>query len=512
MLAAMLGVTVSAMLFSSALVVANETYVFWRQERLRITTLAEVVGMNAAASLLFSDQQTARATLATLKQERQIISARLLDSNGGLFARYDRPEELLRKGSLSEKGNASLLIEAAEDTFWDFDGDLVAAAPVMVDGQQVGTLVIQSDVSPLIERLRNLLTTKLVVMMGAILLALLLATKLQRTLTAPITHLAEVMRRVTTEGNYGLRGEKISNDELGELISGFNSMLEQVQLRDRELAQQGVVLARANEELVEANEEVRNFAYIVSHDLRAPLVSIKGFSVELATSLREFRELMAESIEKLPVAQHQEIELLLDTDIREALGFISSSVQRMDGQIAAILNLSRLGRRDLKMEEVKTASVVKGILDSLGHQIEAHHVHLDVAELPTILADRTAVEQIFGNLIDNALKYLLPERDGEIAIWSEVEPGGIIFHIRDNGRGIAPEDQGKVFELFRRVGTQDVKGDGMGLTYVKTLVKRHGGRIWIDSEFGVGSIFSFSLSQKNNGQGKATITLQKADQ
>jgi signal transduction histidine kinase len=116
-----------------------------------------------------------------------------------------------------------------------------------------------------------------------------------------------------------------------------------------------------------------------------------------------------------------------------------------------------------------------------------------VRDLPDLVADRTSMEQIFGNLLDNAVKYLEPGRPGSIAVSAERGDGEIVFHIRDNGRGIAKEDISKAFEIFRRVGRQDVPGEGMGLSYVKTLIRNLGGRIWCESEPGKGTTFSFTI-------------------
>ena len=101
-----------------------------------------------------------------------------------------------------------------------------------------------------------------------------------------------------------------------------------------------------------------------------------------------------------------------------------------------------------------------------------------------------------ANILTNAVNYLEPQRPGEIEITTETTPGETIFRIRDNGRGIAAEDMHKVFELFRRAGRQDVAGEGMGLAYVRALIRRHGGYIWCDSELGVGTTFSFTLSNQ----------------
>jgi PAS domain S-box-containing protein len=266
-----------------------------------------------------------------------------------------------------------------------------------------------------------------------------------------------------------------------------------IKLAEQELKDLTTRLSRSNEDLKEVNEELKNFAYIVSHDLRAPLVNIKGFSDELRHSLSEIDAFMTACMPRLEEEERAKIGNI-KKDVRESLEFIGSSANRMDAQITAILTLSRLGRRDLKFEPVDIGELVLYILKSLAHQIEEHRTQVTIGTLPVVTADKTSMEQIFGNLLDNALKYLDPGRPGAIAITAETGPGVTVFSVRDNGRGIVKEDVQKVFELFRRSGKQDVRGDGMGLAYVKTLVRRHGGSIRCESEIGAGTTFTFTIA------------------
>ncbi len=247
-------------------------------------------------------------------------------------------------------------------------------------------------------------------------------------------------------------------------------------------------------ELEQANEEIKQFAYIVSHDLRAPLVNLKGFSTELRFALDEIQSAMSAALSHLDEEQQETLRYALEEDVPEALGFIESSVTRMDDFISAVLRLSRLGRRDLHLETLGMEALVRGILDSLAHQIEERQGKVTVGPLPEVVADRTSMEQIMGNLLGNSVKYLDPDRPAEIEITAERGDDETVFRIRDNGRGIAEEDMPKVFAPFRRIGRQDVPGEGMGLPYVQALVRRHGGRIWCESEPGVGTTFSFTIS------------------
>jgi PAS domain S-box-containing protein len=252
-------------------------------------------------------------------------------------------------------------------------------------------------------------------------------------------------------------------------------------------------LQRYSAELAETNEEMKRFTYIVSHDLRAPLVSLKGFSTELRYSLdtvRKSAEVLLASLEepgRIAVAR------ALQEEVPEALGFIESSVARMDHLIGALLRLSRVGYREFHMEELDAGVLVQETLRSLAHQIESRKIKLTIGQLPIISSDRTAIEQIFGNLLDNAIKYLDPHRQGHIEVSAEKKADELVFQVRDNGRGIAEEDMDKVFAPFRRAGPQDVPGEGMGLAYVRALLHRLDGRIECRSQLGVGTTFTFTL-------------------
>jgi len=274
-------------------------------------------------------------------------------------------------------------------------------------------------------------------------------------------------------------------------IQGIVCVAQDITLRKRTEAK----LRAYSDDLQEINEELKNFAYIISHDMRAPLVNIKGFSEELSRSLQEINPCFQKHLPMLEAAERETIAPILTKDVPEALAFIMSSVSRMDNLINAVLRLSRAGRRKLIPETVSVHDLVQNILRSLGHQIGSRHICVAVDVMPDVVADKMALEQVFGNLIDNAVKYLDPGRNGELNLSAVRNEGEIIFHVRDNGRGIAQEDIPKIFEIFRRVGRQDVPGEGMGLAYVKTLVRLQGGRIWCESEIGRGTTFSFTLPQ-----------------
>jgi len=246
-------------------------------------------------------------------------------------------------------------------------------------------------------------------------------------------------------------------------------------------------------DLVEANEEIQRFAYIVSHDLRAPLVNIMGFTSELETAAKSLGQFADEVDAREPGALSSDVAAAVDEDIPEAIRFIKASTSKMDRLIGAILTLSREGRRVLTNERLEMKAVLSGIADTVRHQANDSNAEIRIGELPLLVMDRIAVEQIFGNLLDNALKYLKPGRAGLIRINGRVEGGFAVFEVEDNGRGIAPRDHERIFDLFRRAGDQSVPGEGIGLAHVRALVRRLGGKVECDSVLDRGTVFRVHL-------------------
>lgn len=246
-------------------------------------------------------------------------------------------------------------------------------------------------------------------------------------------------------------------------------------------------------DLTALNEELKTFAYIVSHDLRAPLINIRGFASELKMGLGVIGRALDKNPGLLDSEEGKEAAGLLKADVPEALKFIDSSAVAMDNLVNAILKLSRLEQKNFKREKMSVGMVVESVLKSLSYQIEANGTQVCIGNLPDIEADAVSMEQVFANTISNAVKYLDPSRPGKIEISGQDREEDTLFVIKDNGRGIAKEDFGKVFQIFRRAGRQDVEGEGMGLAYVQTIIRRHGGHIWLESEPGVGTAFFITI-------------------
>jgi signal transduction histidine kinase len=276
----------------------------------------------------------------------------------------------------------------------------------------------------------------------------------------------------------------------------------EAQLRDNNLNLEATIDERTAD-LREANDEIQRFAYIVSHDLRSPLVNIMGFTSELEELRGDiFRRIAAlgrdaASASPLPAGDIEPVldgeDKQLSQDFAEALGFIKSSIAKMDRLISAILNLTREGRREFEPVRIETRELIAGIVATVAHQAAEAEAQIRVEPLPAIVSDRLALEQIFSNLIDNALKYLKPGVPGDISVRGRTKLGFAIFEIADNGRGIDPKDHQRIFDLFRRAGTQDKPGQGIGLAHVRALVRRLGGTMSVASELHSGSTFTITL-------------------
>ena len=247
--------------------------------------------------------------------------------------------------------------------------------------------------------------------------------------------------------------------------------------------------------LIRANEEVQRFAYIVSHDLRSPLVNVMGYTSELEQAGKTIDRAIARAEVEREV--DAEVVTAVREDMPEAIGFIRASTEKMDRLINAILKLSREGRRNLTPETLDMTAMVGRIADSVHHQTEEADAEILVEALPAFENDRLSIEQVFGNLIDNAVKYLDRSRPGHIVVSGRDRPGGWVeYAITDNGRGIASRDHERVFELFRRAGRQDTQGEGLGLAFVRNSVRRLGGEITLESELGKGSTFRLKFPKR----------------
>jgi signal transduction histidine kinase len=253
---------------------------------------------------------------------------------------------------------------------------------------------------------------------------------------------------------------------------------------------------KLDQRLREANEELQRFTYIVGHDLRSPLVNIMGFTSELDAWRKQIFERLGALRAQVGGKQDGESDEALRRDFEEALSFIKSSVGKMDRLIGALLKLSREGQRQFQPQFIDMSQLLRSTMEALAYQAQAVNATISIGELPAITSDRLALEQVFSNLLDNAVKYLRADVAGSIEVRATETDGTITYEIRDNGRGIDAKDRERIFDLFRRSGIQDRPGDGIGLAHARTLVRRLGGSIDVESEPDRGTVFKVMLPKR----------------
>jgi signal transduction histidine kinase len=298
----------------------------------------------------------------------------------------------------------------------------------------------------------------------------------------------------------------------------FPAPLESAPLEQRML-ERTAELAEANRDLAHKQQENEMFVYSVSHDLRSPLVNLKGFSQELAEVCGEMRALLAD--DSVPQSLRERGLALVDNQMAESIGFIQTSVTRLSRFIDALLQLSRVGRVEYQWQTVDVAPLVEAIISSMAVTIDQKGAEITVGPLATVWGDPLAIEQVFANLIINALNYLDPARPGCVEMGCSVEAaptgGGQAFHtfyVRDNGVGIPEAHRSRLFQAFQRLHPQMAEGEGMGLMTVRRIVERHAGKIWVESAAGVGSTFFLTLPARapaGRAATPASTTIKVAD-
>ncbi len=250
------------------------------------------------------------------------------------------------------------------------------------------------------------------------------------------------------------------------------------------------------ESVMRTNDELQRYAYIVSHDLRAPLVNIMGFTSELESSTEQLTAYVRRVGGDANDPERADALSAVDEDIPEALGFIRSSTTRMDSLINEILKLSRAGRRVLDPVPLDMHSLVSECVDSIRQRFAEAGAEVRIeGRLPDVVSDRSALQQIFTNLLDNATKYLEDGRPGQIVVRGRLDRGAAVFEVEDNGRGIAETDFERIFELFRRAGTQNKPGDGIGLAHTRMLSRRLGGDVCVKSDGETGTTFIVTIAR-----------------
>jgi len=251
-------------------------------------------------------------------------------------------------------------------------------------------------------------------------------------------------------------------------------------------------LQRIAAELVDKNEELEAIVYTVSHDLRSPLVNVQGFSRQLNRACDAIRSAAVSAGDNgtVPVAA---LQAPLNHAIPQALRFINAGVIKMESLLAGLLRYSRLGRVALSIRPLNVNGLLSEIVAAMKFQLDEAGAEIRIAPLPSCLGDPVQTNQVFANLLDNALKYREPSRPLRITITGTIQDDQAVYAVTDNGIGIAPGHQAKVFDIFHRLNPDSSIGEGLGLTIAQRVLERQKGKIYVESRAGAGSTFLVSL-------------------
>jgi len=338
--------------------------------------LSRLIADRSNAALAFDDIHLANQNLDTLSALPNIVIACIYDRSGNLFASYYRSE-----------GDAGECRHYAGSIVSHVNGKIIHHyEPIVVDSDVIGGLLVRSDLSRVYRQLSHAAASALLIVFLTGLIAYVVSSRLQRVISEPVLQLSDIAREVAEEHNYQVRASKQSDHELGTLVDAFNEMLETIDIQNRSLInsrdQLEKLVEKRTSELQSSNQELEAFSYSVSHDLRAPLRSINGFSQALLDDYSE----------------------VLDDSGKDYLGRVVASADRMGGLIDDLLGLSRVSRWSLKPESIDLSAMAREVADELLYG-NGQTIEVDIHPGVLAYADPTLMRSVLDNLIGNAFKY-----------------------------------------------------------------------------------------------------------
>jgi len=452
---------------ASVAFVTNDILTFRRNMVTDLFVLAELVGINSTAGLLFKDNFAVEENMQALKANKHIIFAKIFNKKNKLFVTYFKKD--VDKTSLPNFPTLTEHQNIKDNYIFNISKDYVDIFRKIYTNKNkfVGTVYIRSDLEAFYKHLFWAGSIITIIIILSLLLALILAFKFQKVLTAPIDSLLATMKAVSKFKDYSLSARKVNNDELGTLVDSFNDMLAQIKNHETELA-------KARDQAMAANQAKSAFLANMSHELRTPLNGILGY----AQILNKDRKLNEQQ--------------------KTGISIIQRSGDYLLTLISDILDLSKIEAG--KLEIFPAEFHLKPFLNSLAElfkmraqQKEIEFVYKFPDNLPIgVSGDEKRLRQIVINLLGNAIKFT---KQGQVSFSVEYYDNKFIFKIIDSGIGIAKEELENIFLPFQQAGDKNSKeqGTGLGLSITKKLIDRMGGTLHVDSLLGQGSTFWVEL-------------------
>jgi signal transduction histidine kinase len=458
--------SVTALLSASAAFLAYDLHTVRQSLTRRIATEAEIIAFNSVSPILFKDAEAATAILNGLKAEPSVLAAGIVDLGGAPFASYSR------------EGTSTRLVPAAglPLTSQQFGPQgLLVSVPIRFEDRPIGRLLINAEPRELRARLWRYAGIVAIVLACSFVLALAISRVVEKTIAGPVLDLAATARKVSDDKDYSVRARPAGGDEIGVLVSTFNAMLDRIEGQNSDLEQARSELEKRVElrtrELAASNKELEAFSYSVSHDLRAPLRAIDGFS----------KALLDHSVANL------------DEKGRHYLQRVRAGTRRMSDLIDDMLGLARISRKDLARQRIDLSAIAGRVAAELAGRHSGHPVQVVVEPGLTATGDSGLVEVLLENLMGNAWKFSSRKEDPRVQV-GRMNGEGRVFYVRDNGAGFDMAYADKLFGAFQRLHSDsEFEGTGIGLATVQRIVNRHGGRVWAEGEPGKGASFYFTL-------------------
>lgn len=465
-------VTSSAVLLLTCMVFFVYEFHSFRQSAIsQFTTLGKIIAANSTAALAFEDSQDAAEVLATLRAEPHVVTAVIYDLEGKIFSQY--PARIFIDPDIKDQLNLGYHFST---TYMD------GCQPIFQGSKKLGTLYLKSDLGAMYEKFRLYGIVALLATALSSLLAYQISKVLQKNISNPILVLAETAKAVSLKGDYSVRVASPGKDELGALTDAFNQMLLQIQEQNKALNEFNQTLEQKvmnrTLELEASNKELESFSYSVSHDLRAPLRSIHGYTNILSENYSS----------------------QFDEEANRVMKVILNNTEKMGQLIDDLLAFSKLSRTDLTKSKISMSSLVHEVWDELLKMESGRtNIQFKMTMLHDACADRTTIKQVWINLLSNALKYSRKKEMASIDVSSEEKDDSIIYTVRDNGSGFDMKYYDKLFGVFQRLHSQkEFEGTGVGLAIVQRITIKHGGKIWANSEADKGASFYFSIPKNND--------------